>query len=52
MVAFKENEKEEARRLADETKKSLSRRTTSNLLLKLTNQLFEDLERDSAWLIQ
>jgi len=48
MVAYKENEKEEARRLADETRRSLSRRITSNLLLKLTNQLFQDLERDSV----
>src|SRR5215213_2898395 len=46
MVAYKENKKEEARRLADETRKSLSRRTSSNLLLKLTNQLFQDLEHD------
>jgi hypothetical protein len=46
MVAYKENRKEEARRLADETRKSLSRRTSSNLLLKLTNQLFQELEDD------
>jgi len=46
MVAYKENEKKEARRLADETRRSLSRRTSSNLLLKLTNQLFQDLEHD------
>ena len=46
MVAYKEDRKEEARRLADETRKSLSRRTSSNLLLKLTNQLFQELEDD------
>jgi LuxR family glucitol operon transcriptional activator len=46
MVAYKENRKEEARRLADETRKSLTRRTSSNLLLKLTNQLFLELDDD------
>ena len=48
LVAYKMNQKEEARRIVSETKEALSRRTTSNLLLKLTNKLFEDLEAENV----
>jgi hypothetical protein len=48
MIAYKEDRKEDALRLVNETRKSLSRRTTSNLLLKLINQLFQYLQNDDA----
>jgi LuxR family glucitol operon transcriptional activator len=44
LAAYKKGEKEEARRIAKGAKEELSRRTTTNLLLKLINKLFEDLE--------
>lgn len=48
LVAYQRNQKEEARRLAHETREALSRRTTSNLLLKMINKLFEDIEAANA----
>jgi LuxR family transcriptional regulator, glucitol operon activator len=47
LVAYKRKQKEEAQRLAKETKEALSRKTTSNLLLKLLDQLFEKIEAEN-----
>ncbi len=48
LVAYKRNQKEEARRLANETREALSRKTASNILLKLINELYQEMEAESA----
>lgn len=50
LIAYKRGEKVQAELLVDEVKKELSRRFTSNLLLKLINKLFEDLEAEDRYL--
>jgi LuxR family transcriptional regulator, glucitol operon activator len=50
LVAYKRNQTGEARRLANETKAALSRKTTSHLLLELLNQLFQEMEGENkSW---
>jgi LuxR family glucitol operon transcriptional activator len=44
LVAFRQGDVDEARRLAHATEQRMSRRTTSNLLLTLLDNLFKDLE--------
>jgi LuxR family glucitol operon transcriptional activator len=47
LVAFRRNQKEEARRLAYETKEALSRKAASNILRKLIDELYEEMETES-----
>jgi hypothetical protein len=49
LVAYTRNQKEEARRLANETREIISRKTTSNLLLNLINQLFQKIEAENPY---
>jgi hypothetical protein len=44
LVAFRQGDVDEARRPAHATEQRMSRRTTSNLLLTLLENLFKDLE--------
>jgi LuxR family glucitol operon transcriptional activator len=44
LIAYRRGEVDDARRLANAAKQQMSRRTASNLLLKLIEKLFEDLE--------
>lgn len=48
LVAYKRGETEKASRLANETKEALSRKTASNILLKLINELYQDMESESG----
>jgi hypothetical protein len=46
LVAYKRKQKDKARRLVKETKEALFRKTTSNLLLMLLDQLYQKIEAE------